>query len=183
MPAETLRPSDVLHFWFEQAGEEKWFKRTPDFDAEIRDRFAELHGLVTAEFPESWLSSRDGLLAGIIVLDQISRNLYRGDARAYASDADALNLANLAIERGWDQDYAPQERAFCYMPFMHAEDMRAQDRSVELFAALDHKDHLKYAESHREVIRRFGRFPGRNRALARRSTPEEQAYLDEGGGF
>lgn len=176
-------PEDVLSFWFEEAGQDRWFNGGEAFDAEIHARFGPLHERVAAEFPDAWLDSRQGVLAGIIVLDQFSRNLHRGNARAFASDTDALNLTNLAIERGWEGDYGDYERAFLYMPFMHAEDMRAQDRSVELYKALGLPEQLKFAHLHRDVIARFGRYPARNAALGRDTTPAEQAYLDAGGGF
>ena len=183
MKAEGTTPQDVLRFWFEETDEEQWFACDAAFDAAIGRRFGDLHAAVAQEFPEEWLRTREGLLAGIIVLDQFSRNLHRGCPRAYASDVDALNLAHLAIERGWDEDYTPRERQFLYMPFMHTEDLRAQDRSVELFAALGLDEPLDFARRHRDVIRRFGRFPARNEALGRETTAKEQDYLAEGGGF
>lgn len=176
-------PEEILTFWFEELEEDQWFKRDEKVDAEIRRRFGGLHERVAAEFPEDWLASRDGLLAGIILLDQFSRNLHRDDPRAYANDTAALNLAHLAIERGWDTDYPPAQRAFLYMPFMHTEDLRAQERGVELFTALGLEEYTKFAKLHRDVIARFGRFPARNAALERETTAAEQEYLDEGGGF
>jgi uncharacterized protein (DUF924 family) len=177
-----IRPDEVLAFWFIETDSKLWFRRDEAFDNEIRSRFGDLHTALSKDVPDSWLATRDGVLAAIIVLDQFSRNLFRGSPRAFAQDTDALNLAHLAIERGWASDYPEHRRAFLYMPFMHAEDRRAQDRSVELFTELG-GDHLDFAKLHQGVIARFGRFPGRNKALGRESTAEEQAYLDDGGGF
>ncbi|MGB3721822.1 MAG: DUF924 family protein [Pacificimonas sp.] len=180
-PVET--PQDVLDFWFREVDKSDWFRGGAELDAKIAARFADLHGRLSDEVPDSWLASHEGVLAAIIVLDQFSRNLFRGDARAFASDGDALNLAHLAIERVWDGDYPDDERQFLYMPFMHVEDTRGQDRSVELFGLLDDDEPLRFADKHRDVIARFGRFPGRNTALGRESTAAEQRYLDDGGGF
>lgn len=184
-PTVTALPDagDVLRFWFEEVDHKDWFRGSEALDERIRDRFLALHRMLAADVPCGWLKTRAGLLAAIIVLDQFSRNLYRGDPRAFASDTDALNLAHLAIERGWDTDYSDDERQFLYMPFMHVEDARGQDRSVELFSLLEDDEPLEFAKAHREVINRFGRFPGRNAALSRKSTAAEQAYLDDGGGF
>ena len=179
-PAVT--PQEVLGFWFLETPPEKWFKRDEAFDLEIRQRFGDLHASLSEHVPDGWLGTRDGVLAAIIVLDQFSRNLHRGDGRAFANDQDALNLAFLAMERGWAHEYPERRRAFLYMPFMHCEDMRAQDRSVELFGEIG-GENLEFAQMHRDVIAKFGRFPGRNAALGRESTAEEQRYLDEGGGF
>ena len=183
MPESPIGPEDVLDFWFEELSEEGWFGGGKALDERIRDRFGALHEAVAKDFPDSWLATREGLLAGILVLDQFSRNIHRGTARAYAADTDALNLANLAIERGWAEDYGPRERQFLHMPFMHAEDMRAQNEAVALFERLGLEEPADFARRHRDVIARFGRFPARNEALDRETTAEEQAYLDEGGGF
>ncbi|OWV34544.1 hypothetical protein B5C34_00195 [Pacificimonas flava] len=176
-------PQDVLAFWFEESGPEQWFAKDAAFDEEIRRRFGTLREALAAHVPDDWLATADGLLAAIIVLDQFSRNLFRGSPRAFATDTDALNLTNLAIERGWDRDFAQDRRVFLYMPFMHCEDAYAQQRSVELFEDVGAEENLEFAKAHRDVIDRFGRFPGRNEALGRTSTPEELAYLQEGGGF
>jgi|TARA_R100000501_G_scaffold13654_3_gene24919 uncharacterized protein (DUF924 family) len=176
-------PQDILTFWFDETPSELHFKQDDELDRRIRDRFGAVHEDLSNHIPDAWLATHDGLLAAIIVLDQFSRNLHRGSARAFAQDQDALHLAQLAIERGWDQDYSEEERQFLYMPFMHGENMDAQDRAVELFTALRGEERPEYALGHRDIIERFGRFPNRNAALGRETTPEEQSFLDEGGGY
>jgi uncharacterized protein (DUF924 family) len=186
---------EVLAFWFGEPGSgdygkprPAWFRKDPAFDEEIRHRFLALHARAALGELEGWHDDPDSLLALVVVLDQFSRNLYRGDPRAFSQDAAALACAQLALERGWDEARMPVERQFAYLPFEHAEDPAMQERSVALFSALEAFPETKglsvWAEKHRVIIRRFGRFPHRNAALGRPSTPEEIAFLEEpGSGF
>jgi uncharacterized protein (DUF924 family) len=173
-------PGDVLAFW-RQAGDERWYKRDDAFDAEIRCRFLELWRLAANGDLSSWEASDDGALALVIALDQFPRNMFRGDALTYASDAQARDVARRALARGADLRIDPALREFLYMPFMHSEHLADQLHCVELFGRIDDSDNLKYAEEHADIIRRFGRFPHRNRILGRATTAEEQTFLDEGG--
>ncbi|MEO0501331.1 MAG: DUF924 family protein [Pseudomonadota bacterium] len=179
----TASPAEILTFWFDKVGADGWFGGGADLDAKIAERFGDLHAALSDHVPDDWLATPAGLLAAIIVLDQFSRNIHRGTAAAFASDADAVHLTRLAMERGWDGAYPPDCRQFVYMPFMHGESMAHQDEAVRLFAAQGLEESLDFAKRHRDVIARFGRFPHRNAALGRTTTAEEQAYLDEGGGF
>src|ERR1043165_4720056 len=172
-------PETILSFWRE-AGYDKWFTRDDAFDAEVRGKFLPTYEAAAAGQLESWEATADGALALCIVLDQFPRNIFRGDARPYAADPLARQVANRALKRGYDQDVAEALRGFFFLPFMHSEDPVDQDRCVELYRTAAHKD-LDYAERHRDIIRRFGRFPHRNAVLGRATTPEEQAYLDAGG--
>jgi uncharacterized protein (DUF924 family) len=186
---------DVLAFWFGEEGSEAhgrprpaWFRKDAAFDGEIRRRFLALHARAALGECERWKDDPDSLLALIVVLDQFSRNLYRDDPRAFSQDAAALAGARLMLERGWDEGRLPVERQFAYLPFEHSEGLADQDRSVALFASLEAfpetKGLTQWAEKHREIVRRFGRFPHRNAALGRESTPEEIAFLREpGSGF
>ena len=169
---------DVLAFWFADSG--RWWKKDVAFDAEVRERFLALHEAIDRGEREDWLESPRGALAYVIVLDQFSRNMFRGTARSFASDARARAAALRAVEGGDDRTLSGDERMFVYMPFMHSEDLADQDRSCALFAAC-RPDHLRYAELHRDVIRRFGRFPHRNVILGRASTPEERKFLEQPG--
>lgn len=179
--SQTLPGSEeVLHFW-RQAGGEKWFAADAGFDAEIAGRFAALHKAAAAGRCDEWAETAAGALALVIVLDQFSRNIHRGAAEAYACDAKALALAEEALERGFDAQVERSLRSFLYMPFMHAENVAAQERAVALFEALGDEEGLKYARIHAEIIARFGRFPHRNKALGRPMLAEEQEYLDQGG--
>jgi uncharacterized protein (DUF924 family) len=175
-----VAPADILAFW-RDAGPDRWYTPDAAFDAEVRRRF--LHLWQQAAAGElSWGTSDDALLALVIVLDQFPRNMFRDDARTWASDAPAREIAHRAIDAGVDARIDPSLREFLYLPFMHSEDLPDQLRCIELSRKAGLAESAKWAEHHADIIRRFGRFPHRNRLLGRSTTPEEQAYLD-GGGF
>lgn len=191
-----MNPADVLEFWFGAPGSAEhgslrkcWFEKDPAFDAEIRRRFLSLVDEAAAGRLDDWADRPERLLALIVLLDQFPRNLFRDAPRAFATDAQALALAQQALAQGVDAQLMPVARAFIYLPFEHSEDLAMQDRAVALFSALaQHGEafasYLDYAERHRDVIRRFGRFPHRNAILGRASTPEEIAFLARpGAGF
>jgi uncharacterized protein (DUF924 family) len=173
-------PGDVIDFW-RDAGSERWYARDDGFDATVRDRFISLWQDAASGKLSSWETSDDGALALTIVLDQFPRNMFRGEAKAFSSDALALGVANRALVRGVDRRVAEPLLQFLYLPFMHSENPADQTRCVELFRTGSDPENLRYAEDHADIIRRFGRFPHRNRVLARVTTPEEQAFLDAGG--
>lgn len=191
VPDTTFR--DVLDFWFGPPGlrgksRPEWFRKDEAFDAEIRRRFLALHACAALGEREGWRAEPHPMLALVIVLDQFSRNLYRGDARAFAQDGHALACAREALARGDVAGLLPVERQFLYVPFEHSEHLADQDRAVDLMRALDafEATHglVQWAERHRVIIRRFGRFPHRNAVLGRASTPEEIEFLKEpGSGF
>jgi uncharacterized protein (DUF924 family) len=174
-------PQDVLAFW-RAAGKDRWFKKDTAFDDAIRARFLAAYEAAAAEKLADWEQTREGALALTILLDQFPRNMFRGDARTYAADRLARAVAERAIMRGFDRETPVAERQFFYLPFEHSETMADQERCCALFRATGDAEHLKWAERHADVIRRFGRFPHRNATLGRVTTPEEQAFLD-GGGF
>lgn len=181
------QPADILRFWFEDTDPKLHFVSTPEFDAKIRRKFAKTIEEEARRFGEDghpWLETADGGLALILLFDQFTRNVWRGSGKAFAFDETGLAAARAMIERGHDMALEPDRRAFAYMPFMHSEDMADQDRAVELFAERmpNGNNNLHHARLHRDVIVKFGRFPYRNDALGRTSTPDEIAYL-EGGGY
>ena len=175
-----VAPADILAFW-RDAGPDRWYMPDDAFDARVRQRFLSLWQRAAAGELSSWETSDDGALALVIVLDQFPRNMFRGDARTYASDAQAREVAHRAVERGVDARIDPVLREFLYLPFMHSEHLADQLRCIELSRAAGHTESLKWAEHHADIIRRFGRFPHRNGLLGRATTPEEQAFLDQGG--
>lgn len=188
----NVTPADVLDFWFGAPGSpehgtarEVWFRKDPAFDDEIRREFAEAVNIAVAGGFGEWCATARGALARIVLLDQFTRNIFRGTPRAFAGDARALATAEDAVDRGLDRELSVRERWFMYMPFEHAEDIHAQHRSLALFAALARELHdddpLVWAKKHADVIFRFGRFPHRNAILGRASTPEEEAFLREPG--
>jgi uncharacterized protein (DUF924 family) len=180
MVEASVAPDAVLAFW-RDAGPRRWYTPDDAFDAEVRRRFYGLWQRAAAGDLSSWEASDDGALALVIVIDQFPRNMFRGDARTYASDALAREVAHRAIERGVDARIDPVLREFLYLPFNHSEHLSDQLRCIELTRAAGNAENLKWAEHHADIIRRFGRFPHRNRLLGRATTPEEQAFLDEGG--
>ena len=167
--------TDVYRFWFEDLQPEAWFRADPAVDATVRERFSDLHRSLMLN-PTSAPSPRASL-AAVIVLDQFSRNMFRGTPAAYAADPLALRLSQAAIAAEFDRGLSVRERPFLYMPFQHSEDLAVQRRSVALFAELGMPEQLGFAEEHRAIIERFGRFPHRNVILGRRSTPDELEFL------
>ena len=172
-----MNVDDVLRFWFEELEARTWWNASDAVDLAIRERFAELHETLVRRPPAIGALDARGHLAAVIVLDQLPRHLFRGDARAFASDAQARVVANHAIDRRLDVALPLPQRHFLYMPLMHREDLATQQRALALFAQLDGARALHAARRHHDEIERFGRFPARNAALGRESTDEERRYL------
>ncbi|MFM9938856.1 MAG: DUF924 family protein [Hyphomicrobiaceae bacterium] len=180
--------AEVLQFWFAELQPADWFKRSDAVDESIRQRFMGVHRQVALNFPAATQLTPHGTLAAVIVLDQFPRNVFRGSANAFATDAQALALARDAVDLGYDQAFhgaqAKHERLFLYLPFEHSERLEDQRRSVALISALGDDDLTRFALAHQVIIERFGRFPHRNAALGRVSTPEELEFLTQpGSGF
>ena len=171
-------PQEIVRFW-RNAGPQRWFKKDPAFDADFKARFEAAHHAAATGTLDGWAADADGALALLILLDQLPRNAWRGSGHMFATDGKALAIANAAIDAGFDRQVDQTLRAFFYMPFMHSESLADQERCVELCADL--ADNLRFAILHRDIIQRFGRFPHRNAALGRSTTPEEQRFLDDGG--
>jgi uncharacterized protein (DUF924 family) len=183
----------VLDFWYQPDEEgrwrntprEQWFRKDAAFDAAIRERFGAPIARALAGGLGEWCTLPQGALARVLVLDQFTRNAFRGTADAFAGDARALATANAALAQGFDRDLAPVERWFLYMPFEHSESLADQERAVALFETLAAQTGLEgpleWARKHEAIIRRFGRFPHRNDILGRVSTPEEAAFLQTPG--
>jgi uncharacterized protein (DUF924 family) len=167
---------EVLAFWFDELGPAQWYRKDADLDARIRARFGELHARL-AQGPEPAPATDREALATIVVLDQFSRNLFRDDPRAFAADARARAVADALIARGGDVAMSPAERLHVYLPFEHSEAPGDQQRAVALVAALGNPTWTQYAEAHRALIERFGRFPHRNAVLGRESTADEIAAM------
>lgn len=177
----TITAAQVLAFWFDESSPKQWFARDDAFDAAIRARFAPLHAAAARGELWRWRADAPGRLAEIIVLDQFSRNLHRGSGLAFAQDTVALVLAQELVAQGLDQHLPAVQRAFAYLPYMHSESLAVQQESLRLYVALAAPENLRFARAHAEIIERFGRYPHRNAALGRASTPEEQAFLQQPG--
>jgi uncharacterized protein (DUF924 family) len=176
----TATPLEIATFW-RDAGPGKWFTPDHDFDHTVRSKFLAVHEAAAAGRLAAWQETREGALALVLLLDQFPRNMFRGQARAFATDAMARAVAARALACGFDQATDPIMRPFFYLPFMHSEALADQDRCVLLYEALNDAEQLRYAKDHRDVIKNFGRFPGRNVALGRITTPAERAFLDDDG--
>lgn len=174
-----MQAKDVLEFWRE-AGPGRWFRKDAAFDGEFRNRFLQQHEAAARGELDGWAADAQGALALILLLDQFPRNVFRGTPRMYATDAKARGIARAAVGAGFDQAIEPQLRGFMYLPFMHSEELADHELSVALNRPLGGESQ-RFAEHHRGIIERYGRFPHRNAVLGRATTPEEQAFLDEGG--
>ena len=176
-----MQAHEVASFWV-SAGPKRWFAKDDAFDAEIRARFKAVHLAASRRELDGWAETAEGALALVLLLDQVPRNIFRGSAHAFATDPLARQVARQAVERGFDAKVDPVLRQFFCLPFEHSEDLADQDRAVALCEASGDGDLLKWAQIHRDIVVRFGRFPHRNAVLGRSTTREEQAFLD-GGGF
>ena len=185
-------PQDVLDFWFGSPSDpsygefrQAWFEKDEAFDAEVSERFGELYERAASGELDGWRVEAESCLALVIILDQFPRNMFRGDKRTHATDAQALEVSKYALEHALDRELPPFGQMFVFMPFMHAEDREDQRRSVELFEKLarepDAPDLTEYAVGHRDIVERFGRFPHRNALLDRETTPEEAESLTQPG--
>lgn len=171
---------DVISYW-KSIGRDCWFVRDEEIDKTIRERYLSTYELAASGKLESWQEHAASSLALVLLLDQFSRNMFRNDARAFAADNLARAAAANAIDRGYHLEVDEELAQFFFMPFMHSESITDQKRCVELMHCFCDDENVRYAVIHRDVIERFGRFPHRNPALGRKTTPAEQAFLDAGG--
>lgn len=176
----TVSPQDIIGFW-RDAGPKKWFAPDEAFDADIRERFLAAHEQAAAGKLADWENSAQGVLALLLLLDQFPRNMFRKRPRAFATDTQARDIAERAIQSGFDLEVSDEMRSFFYLPFMHSEALADQELCLKLYRGYGNEDGIKYAEIHLDAIRRFGRFPHRNEILGRKSSADEIAYLDSGG--
>lgn len=182
MTKSAVGSADIVAFW-RDAGQKKWFEKDEAFDRQVAERFEAIHAEAAAGRLSGWAETPEGALALILVLDQFSRNLFRGRPQAFAQDVMAADVAGRSLLAGFDRKVDPSLRLFFYMPFMHSEAIADQERCISLFHEfVGTAAGLTHAHEHARIIRRFGRFPHRNAVLGRHTTPAEQSFLD-GGGF
>jgi uncharacterized protein (DUF924 family) len=174
---------ELIDFWFSPRVEKLWFNSTLAFDDELRDRYAMTYAAASRDELDDWQATARGALALVILFDQIPLNIFRQQAQSFATEARARAVAADAIARGLDAELTDPQKAFLYLPYMHSEDLRDQDTSVELFTKAGLSNNLRFAEHHREIVRRFGRFPHRNAILGRVSSAEELAWLASKNAF
>lgn len=178
-----MQITDILDYWYTSPMPEHWFNSTPAIDAEIRERFEATWQQAKVGELDAWKSTADGCLALCIVLDQFPLNMYRGQAKSFSTEQQAVAVTKHAVVQGFDQQLPKERVMFLYMPLMHSEHLADQDESVRLFDAVGLTDNARFAEHHRSIVERFGRFPHRNRALGRESTPAELEYLNSKEAF
>ncbi|PIE08856.1 MAG: hypothetical protein CSA74_00210 [Rhodobacterales bacterium] len=179
-----MKPEEILTFWLDDVGPERWYAGGRALDGEIRERFLDVWEQAQHGACSHWLTGPDGVLAYLILLDQFPRHMFRGGSRAYATDPAALAAAKCAIDKRWDEKIPEPARQFFYLPLMHSESQTDQDRCVRLLLTRmpeNGRDNLIHARAHRELIRRYGRFPYRNAALGRPDTADENAFNAAGG--
>jgi len=178
-----MLPEQILEFWFKEIDRKVWFNSTPEFDAQLKERFERVYLSALNNELENWENSPQGSVALVIVLDQFPLNMYRGLPQSFSGESKSREVARRAIKNNFDLELPGEQKAFLYMPFMHSEDLGDQDLSVMLYskAGLDHN--LRFAKHHREIVRKFGRFPHRNKILGRESTEAEIAYLNSKEAF
>jgi uncharacterized protein (DUF924 family) len=172
-----MTPETVLDFWFSDSARPLWFNSTPVFDRQVQTRFESTWQQAREARLTAWENTAQGALALVIVLDQFPLNMFRGKAVQFSTEAQARAVAERAITCGHDRQLPRPQLAFLFLPYMHSEALADQDRSVELFSAAGLDENLEFARGHREIVRRFGRFPHRNRLLGRESTLEEITWL------
>ncbi|WP_455211776.1 DUF924 family protein [Kaarinaea lacus] len=175
--------NEIVSFWFSEPVKKLWFNSTPEFDAQLKQKY--LHVVECAERGDldDWAEHANGALALAIILDQFPLNMFRQQARSFATENKARQIVEYAITKGLDQLLSDEQKAFLYLPYMHSENLEDQDKSVKLFEKAGLTENLRYAKHHRELIRRFGRFPHRNQILGRESTPDEIDYLNSKEAF
>lgn len=172
---------NVLDFWFSAQVRKKWFEADREFDSELKERFGVLLDKAVGGKLDAWKQTPDGAVALVALLDQISRNVHRGTPMAFAGDARALEVSRDAIDRGAEAELSGDQRYILYMPFMHAEDIEAQEEGIRRFEKLGREQALDYMKRHRDIVARFGRFPHRNDILGRETTAEEAEFLKQPG--
>lgn len=174
-----MQPRDVLAFWFDELQPKQHFAKSAALDKQIRERFGSTHAAAARGELHAWRDDASGRLAEIIVLDQFSRNIFRDDPRAFASDTVALVLAQELIRLGLDHDLTQAQRSFAYMPYMHSESAHIHETAVELYSQPGLEYNLKFEHAHKDIIDRFGRYPHRNAILGRESSDAESAFLKQ----
>ena len=180
MPMTPAQSVDLLTFWFEDHGRDDWFGGGPAFDAAVAERFGDLYEARRDDAAADCLATPVTALAAIVLFDQVPRNLFRDDARAFSTDPLARAIASGVLERDWEERLTAEGRQFAYLPFMHSEELADQDRSVALFERLGNEEATAFARKHHNLIARFGRFPHRNEALGRETRPDERDAVREG---
>lgn len=180
---EPLSPRHIIEFWYSERMRPRWFSSTPEVDAEIRSKFEHLWLQAGKGELDGWKASGEGCLALAVVLDQFPLNMFRGKAISFSTEQQAVACSKYCISQGYDREIPLDKVVFLYMPLMHSENLADQDLAVKLFEQANLVNNLRFARHHRELIRKFGRFPHRNTILGRNSSTEEIEYLNSPEAF
>ncbi len=175
--------NDIIDFWFDEKNKSIWFKSTVEDDEKLKEKFLAVYNEAKDLKLTSWQSEPLGALALVIIFDQFPLNMFRGQSQSFATEALSREIAEKAIEQGFDADLTAEQKAFLYMPYMHSENMADQQQSLILFNQEGLENNYRFAQHHYNIVKQFGRFPHRNKILGRESTAEEQAYLDSDKAF
>ncbi len=178
---ETI--NSIIDFWFSEEIIKRWFNSTPELDLKIKSLFESTYQSAVDGNFNDWQTTPLGCLALILLFDQFPLNMYRGKLESFLTEAKSRDVAAIAIESNFDENLSKQQKTFMYMPFMHSENIDDQNKAIELFTKADLKDNLRYARHHHDIIKRFGRFPHRNKILERKNTADEDEYLKSGKAF
>ena len=181
--SNEINTQTIIDFWFSERVRPLWFRSTPEFDAEVLKRFEATWQAARDGKLADWEDDAQGALALVIILDQLPLNMYRDQGLSFSTEAQSREVARRTIDHGWDSELDDSGKAFLYLPFMHSETLADQDRSVALFEAAGLKDNVRFANHHRDIVRRFGRFPHRNAALGRECTDDEREWLQSKEAF
>ena len=180
---QNLVPEAIIDFWFSEPVKKLWYKSTPAFDQQLLEQYQAVWRQAKEGDLNHWRNSASGCLALVIVLDQLPLNMFRGQAKSFSSEKQAIEISHWAIAQGFDQEIAPDKLSFLYVPLMHSESVSDQILSVKLFTDANLESNLRFAKHHRDLIEEFGRFPHRNVILGRKSTPQEIEYLNSKRAF
>lgn len=180
---KIVTPKAVIDYWYTDESKAHWFASTPQIDADIKQRFEPTWQAASRHELDSWCDTADGCLALVIVLDQFPLNMYRGQEISFSTEAQARNVARIALQKGFDKQIAKDKLSFLFLPFMHSESLADQETSLQLFFDAGLDDNIPFAQHHHDIIEHFGRFPHRNPILGRPSTAEEIAYMQSPAGF
>lgn len=180
---KVVTPKAVLDYWYTDESKAHWFASTPQIDAQIKQKFETTWQAASRHELDSWCDTADGCLALVIVIDQFPLNMYRGQEISFSTEAQARNVARIALQKGFDKQIAKDKLSFLFLPFMHSESLADQEMSLQLFFDAGLDDNIPFAQHHYDIVATFGRFPHRNAILGRTSTPEERVYINSPEGF
>ena len=180
---ESITPESIIEFWYSDSVKSKWFNSSVEFDKQLKSKYEAVWIAVLRGEYTSWMESAEGCLALVIILDQFPLNMFRGDVKSFSSEGMAIKIAKKAIEKEFDKRIDKEKVSFLYMPLMHSENIDDQNLSVKLFEEAELMDNVRFAKHHRDIVKKFGRFPHRNKILQRESSQEEIDYLNSDEAF